>query len=211
MIGALIMVHGDNSGLVLPPRIAPVQAMIVPIRQDAEGVMDTALAVKDALTEAGVCTALDDSDKSPGWKFAEQEMRGIPVRIELGPKDIEKGQAVVVRRDNGEKQILPIGELASALPALLETIQNDMFERARAHRDAHTYDAADYEEFKKTVEEKPGFVRAMWCGDRACEEKIKEDTTVTSRCMPFEQENIADTCVCCGKPAKKLVFWGKAY
>ncbi len=211
MIGALIMVHGDNSGLVLPPRIAPVQAMIVPIRQDAEGVMDTALAVKDALTEAGVCTALDDSDKSPGWKFAEQEMRGIPVRIELGPKDIEKGQAVVVRRDNGEKQILPIGELASALPALLETIQNDMFERARAHRDAHTYDAADYEEFKKTVEEKPGFVRAMWCGDRACEEKIKEDTTATSRCIPFEQVEIAKTCVCCGRPATKMLYWGKAY
>ena len=211
VIGALIMVHGDNSGLVLPPHIAPTQVMVIPIRQDAEGVLDKALSVKAALESAGVRTDLDDSEKSPGWKFSEQEMRGIPIRVELGPKDIEKNQAVLVRRDTREKTIVSINELPSVVPQLLETIQKDMFLRAKTHRDSHTYDAHNYEEFKEIVNNKPGFVRAMWCGDPACEEKIKADTTATSRCIPFEQEQIADTCVCCGRPAKKMVFWGKAY
>ena len=211
VIGALIMVHGDNSGLVLPPAIAPTQVMVIPIRQDAEGVMDKAVEVREALRAAGVRTDLDDSAKSPGWKFSEQEMRGIPMRIELGPKDIEKGQAVLVRRDTREKTIVAIEELPTAVPALLAAIQKDMFERAKAHRDAHTYDAANYEDFKKTVAEKPGFVRAMWCGDVACEEQIKADTTATSRCIPFKQIQISDKCVCCGKPAKHMVYWGKAY
>ena len=211
VIGALIMVHGDNSGLVLPPHIAPTQVMVIPIRQDAEGVLDKALSVKAALESAGVRTDLDDSEKSPGWKFSEQEMRGIPIRVELGPKDIEKNQAVMVRRDTREKTIVSINELPSVVPQLLETIQKDMFLRAKTHRDSHTYDAHNYEEFKEIVNNKPGFVRAMWCGDPACEEKIKADTTATSRCIPFEQEQIADTCVCCGRPAKKMVFWGKAY
>ena len=211
VIGALIMVHGDNSGLVLPPHIAPTQVMVIPIRQDAEGVLDKALSVKAALESAGVRTDLDDSEKSPGWKFSEQEMRGIPIRVELGPKDIEKNQAVLVRRDTREKTIVSINELPSVVPQLLETIQKDMFLRAKTHRDSHTYDAHNYEECKEIVNNKPGFVRAMWCGDPACEEKIKADTTATSRCIPFEQEQIADTCVCCGRPAKKMVFWGKAY
>ncbi|MEE1114578.1 MAG: proline--tRNA ligase [Eubacterium sp.] len=211
VIGALIMVHGDNSGLVLPPAIAPTQVMVIPIRQDAEGVMDKAVEVREALRAAGVRTDLDDSAKSPGWKFSEQEMRGIPMRIELGPKDIEKGQAVLVRRDTREKTIVAIEELPTAVPALLAAIQKDMFERAKAHRDAHTYDADNYEDFKKTVAEKPGFVRAMWCGDVACEEQIKADTTATSRCIPFKQIQISDKCVCCGKPAKHMVYWGKAY
>ena len=211
VIGALIMVHGDNSGLVLPPHIAPTQVMVIPIRQDAESVLDKALSVKAALESAGVRTDLDDSEKSPGWKFSEQEMRGIPIRVELGPKDIEKNQAVLVRRDTREKTIVSINELPSVVPQLLETIQKDMFLRAKTHRDSHTYDAHNYEEFKEIVNNKPGFVRAMWCGDPACEEKIKADTTATSRCIPFEQEQIADTCVCCGRPAKKMVFWGKAY
>lgn len=211
VIGALIMVHGDSSGLVLPPRIAPTQAMIIPIRQDAEGVMDAAQAVRAALAEAGVRTGLDDSEKSPGWKFSEQEMRGIPVRIEMGPKDIAAGQAVLVRRDTREKTIVKTEELPAAVPALLEQIQKEMFERARAHRDEHTCDAVSYEEFCEAVEKKPGFIRAMWCGDQACEEKIKADTTATSRCMPFEQIRLSETCVCCGKPAKHMVYWGKAY
>ncbi len=211
VIGALIMVHGDNSGLVLPPHIAPTQVMVIPIRQDAESVLDKALSVKAALESAGVRTDLDDSEKSPGWKFSEQEMRGIPIRVELGPKDIEKNQAVLVRRDTREKTIVSINELPSVVPQLLETIQKDMFLRAKTHRDSHTYDAHNYEEFKEIVNNKPGFVRAMWCGDPACEEKIKADTTATSRCIPFEQEQIEDTCVCCGRPAKKMVFWGKAY
>ncbi|MDY2936826.1 MAG: proline--tRNA ligase [Fusicatenibacter sp.] len=211
MIGAIIMVHGDNSGLVLPPRIAPTQVMVIPIRQDAEGVLEKAHEVLDALKANGIRARLDDSDKSPGWKFSEQEMRGIPVRVELGPKDIEKGQAVLVRRDTREKTVVSIEELPVRMAELLETIQNDMFSRALAHREAHTTDVTTYEEFKKVIDEKPGFIRAMWCGDQACEDKIKEDTAATSRCMPFEQKHISDTCVCCGKKAKKMVYWGRAY
>ena len=211
LIGAIIMVHGDDSGLVLPPRIAPVQVMVIPIRQDAEGVLDKANEVKDRLAKVA-SVRLDDSDKSPGWKFSEQEMRGIPIRVELGPKDIANNQCVLVRRDTREKTVVSLDEIETAVPALLEQIQKDMFERAKAHRDAHIHDAHDYDEFKKVIEEKPGFIRGMWCGDQACEDKIKEETTATSRCIPFhDQERIAETCVCCGKPAKKLVYWGKAY
>lgn len=211
LIGAIIMVHGDNSGLVLPPRIAPTQVMVIPIAQHKEGVLDKAYELKSALLDAGFKVKVDDSDKSPGWKFSEQEMKGIPVRIEIGPKDIEANQAVIVRRDTREKIVVAIPELAAKVGEVLTTMQSDMLERARKHRDSHTYDATTYEEFVKTINEKPGFVRAMWCGDQACEDKIKEDTTATSRCMPFKQDHIADTCVCCGKPAKALVYWGKAY
>ena len=211
MIGAIIMVHGDDSGLVLPPRIAPVQAMIIPIQQQKDGVLDRASELLTQVQAAGVIAKLDDSEKTPGWKFSEQEMRGIPVRIELGPKDIEAGQCVVVRRDTREKMVIALSEVAEKLPEILETIQKDMFERAKAHRDSHITDVTTYPGFKDAVENKPGFIRAMWCGDQACEDKIKEDTTATSRCIPFEQESLSDVCVCCGKPAKKLVYWGKAY
>ena len=211
MIGAIIMVHGDNSGLVLPPRIAPTQVMVIPIAQHKEGVLDKAYELKAALLEAGFKVKVDDSDKSPGWKFSEQEMKGIPVRIEIGPKDIEANQAVIVRRDTREKIVAAIPELSEKVREVLDTMQKDMLERARKHRDSHTYDATTYEEFVQTINEKPGFVRAMWCGDQACEDKIKEETTATSRCMPFQQERIAETCVCCGKRAKTLVYWGKAY
>ena len=180
MIGAIIMVHGDNSGLVLPPRIAPVQVTVIPIQQKKEGVLEAAGKVYDSLKAQGIRSRLDDADKSPGWKFSEQEMRGIPLRVELGPKDIEQNQAVLVRRDTREKIVVSLDQVASKAQELLETIQHDMLERARAHRDAHTY-------------------------------KIKEETQATSRCMPFEQEHLADTCVCCGKPAVKMVYWGKAY
>ena len=211
LIGAIIMVHGDNNGLVLPPRIAPTQVMIVPIAQHKEGVLEKAAELENALKAAGLRVKTDDSDKSPGWKFAEAEMRGIPLRVEIGPKDIEAGQAIIVRRDNREKVVVSLDELAEKVAAELEQMQKDMLERARAHRDAHTYEARTYEEFKDTVANKPGFIKAMWCGDEECEKKIKEDTTATSRCMPFEQEEISDVCVCCGKKAKKLVYWGKAY
>lgn len=211
MIGAIIMVHGDNSGLVLPPRIAPVQVMVIPIAQHKEGVLDKAFAIRDELLKSGFKVKVDDSDKSPGWKFSEQEMKGIPVRIEIGPKDIEANQAVIVRRDTREKIVASLEDLSAKLSEVLETMQKEMLERARAHREAHTYDAHNYEEFVEIVNEKPGFVRGMWCGDQACEDKIKEDTMATSRCMPFHQEKISDVCVCCGKPAKSLVYWGKAY
>ena len=185
--------------------------MVIPIQQRKEGVLDTAQEVQARLGK--VCRAkLDDSDKSPGWKFSEQEMRGIPLRVELGPKDIENNQCVLVRRDTREKVVVSLDEVETKVPELLETIQKDMFERAKAHRDAHITDAHNYEEFCDAVENKPGFIRGMWCGDRACEDKIKEETAATSRCMPFnDQEHISDVCVCCGKPAKKLVYWGKAY
>ncbi|MBB5264358.1 prolyl-tRNA synthetase [Catenibacillus scindens] len=209
LIGAIIMVHGDNSGLVLPPRIAPVQVMIVPVAQHKEGVLDKAYELRDRLSNFKV--KVDDSDKSPGWKFAEAEMRGIPVRIEIGPKDIEANQAVIVRRDNREKQVVSLDTLEESVANTLDTMQREMLERARAHRDSHTYTATNYEEFKAIIANKPGFVKAMWCGDQACEDKIKEETTATSRCMPFAQEHISDVCVCCGKPAKAMVYWGKAY
>ncbi|MEQ2562742.1 proline--tRNA ligase [Ventrimonas sp. CLA-AP-H27] len=209
MIGAIIMVHGDNNGLVLPPRIAPTQVVIVPIQQQKEGVLDKAFELRDVLSNFRV--KVDDSDKSPGWKFSESEMRGIPVRVEIGPRDIENNEAVLVRRDTHEKITVSLDEIEAKAGELLDTIQNDMLERARAHRDSHTYVATTYDEFVKTINEKPGFVKAMWCGDQACEDKIKEDTAATSRCMPFAQEHLSDKCVCCGKPAKKMVYWGRAY
>lgn len=211
LIGALIMVHGDDSGLVLPPRVAPVQVDIIPVMQKKAGVLEKAAEVKEKLINAGLRVKVDDSDKNPGWKFSEQEMRGIPVRIEMGPRDIEANQAVIVRRDTREKTVVSIDELDVKVKEILDTMQVEMLERARKHRDAHTYVATDYEEFKQTVANKPGFVKAMWCGNEECEDKIKEDTTATSRCMPFNQEKLSDVCVCCGKPATKMVYWGKAY
>lgn len=212
LIGAIIMAHGDDSGLKLPPRVAPVQVMIVPIRQQQEGVLEKAAEIQSSLAGQGIRVKVDDSDKSPGWKFSEQEMRGIPIRIEIGPKDIEAGKCILVRRDTGEKTECSLSELAVRTGELLEEIQKHMYETARAHIQTHTFEAHTYEEFKKTSEEKPGFIRAMWCGDQACEDKIKEELSVTSRCMPFEgNEPIDSKCVCCGKPAKHLVLWGKAY
>ena len=211
VIGAIIMVHGDDSGLVLPPMIAPTQVMVIPIAQHKDGVLEKANEIIEGLRAAGIRADIDETDKTPGWKFSEQEIKGIPLRIEIGPKDIEAGHAIVVRRDTREKITVEISKLAEEIPGIMEKMQQDMYDKAEAHLKAHTYEATTYDEFKDTIENKPGFVKAMWCGDEACELKIKEDTTATSRCMPFEQEHIADTCVCCGKPAKKLVYWGKAY
>lgn len=211
LIGAIIMVHGDDSGLVLPPRIAPTQVMVIPIQQQKEGVLEKAETLREALAKQ-FSVKIDCSDKSPGWKFAEQEIQGIPVRIELGPKDIEAGQCVVVRRDTREKIIVPLDEITERLGGILETMQEDMLLKAKSHLDSHIHDAHDYDEFKRVAEEKTGFIRGMWCENVECELKIKEETGVTSRCMPFhDQEHISDVCVCCGKPAHKLIYWGKAY
>ncbi len=209
IIGAIIMVHGDNSGLVLPPKVAQTQIMIIPIQQKKEGVLEKAAELKERLGAFRV--KVDDSDKSPGWKFSEQEMRGIPIRVEIGPKDIEANQCVIVRRDTREKMVVSLDELEMQAQKILETIQADMLKRAQDHLADHTYSAATTADFEKILAEKPGFVKAMWCGDVACEENIKEKYGATSRCMPFEQEPLSDTCVCCGKPAKTLVYWGKAY
>ena len=210
LIGALIMVHGDNSGLVLPPRIAPKQIMIVPIAMHKEGVKEKAnelcLKLKNSFR-----ADIDLSDKTPGWKFAEYEMKGVPVRLEIGPKDIENNSCVLVRRDTGEKIAASLDNIENTVEALLEDIQTSLYNKALEHRNAHTYTATDYESFKEIVETKPGFIKSMWCGDEECENKIKEDTGATARCMPFEQEELAETCVCCGKKAKKMVYWGRAY
>lgn len=209
IIGAIIMVHGDNNGLVLPPKIAPTQVIIIPIQQQKEGILDAAYALRDRLS--GFRVKVDDTDKSPGWKFSECEMRGIPLRVEIGPKDLAANQAVLVRRDTHEKTTVSLDNLEEEVSRMLDTIQSDMLERARKHRDTHTSQAVTWDEFVETVDKKPGFVKAMWCGDLACEEKIKEVTGATSRCMPFAQEHLSDTCVCCGRPAKKMVYWGRAY
>ena len=209
IIGALIMVHGDNSGLVLPPKIAPTQVMIIPIQQRKAGVLEKAREIKEMLADFRV--KVDETDKSPGFKFAEQEMRGIPLRVEIGPRDIAEGKCGVVRRDTREKITCDIAALPEKVAELLPMIQKDMYERAKKHLEEHTFDAPDKATFEKLFEETPGFVKAMWCGSRECEEKIKEDYSVTSRCIPYKQEKLSDVCVCCGKPATKMVYWGRAY
>ena len=209
IIGALIMVHGDNSGLVLPPKIAPTQVMIIPIQQRKAGVLEKAAQIKEMLKDFRV--KVDETDKSPGFKFAEQEMRGIPLRIEIGPRDIAEGKCVVVRRDTREKISCDIEALPEKIAELLPMIQKDMYERAKKHLEEHTFEAPDKETFESLFEETKGFVKAMWCGSRECEEKIKEDYSVTSRCIPYKQEKLSDVCVCCGKPATKMVYWGRAY
>ncbi|ERI89660.1 proline--tRNA ligase [Clostridiales bacterium oral taxon 876 str. F0540] len=210
LIGAMIMVHGDDNGLVVPPRIAPTQLVIIPVAQHKAGVLDKASELKDRLSKI-VRVKMDDSDKTPGWKFSEYEMKGVPLRLEIGPKDIENNQAVLVRRDNREKIVVSLDELENKVNEVLEDIQNSLLEKAKTAQIEKTSTAINLDEFKNLLDMKPGFVKAMWCGDRACEDKIKEEAAATSRCMPFEQEHISDTCVCCGKPAKKLVYWGRAY
>ena len=211
VIGAMIMVHGDNRGLVIPPRIAPTEVIIIPVQQRKAGVLEKAYELRDRLVESGMRVKVDDTDKSPGYKFAECEMRGVPLRVEIGPRDIEAGKCVLVRRDTLEKEECALENLSARVEELLAAIQGDMYTKAKKHMEAHTYVVHDAEEFRKTFEEKTGFVKAMWCGDRACEDKIKELYGVTSRCIPYEQEKVADTCVCCGRPATKMVIWGKAY
>ena len=211
MIGAIIMVHSDDDGLVLPPRISPVQVVIIPVAQHKEGVLDKAYELKAELTKR-FRTKLDDSDHAPGWKFAEYEMKGVPVRVEIGPKDIEKGQCVVVRRDTREKYFVPLEGLSDYIAELLDTIHNDMYERARKNTEEKTFTATNFDEFVDTAKNHPGFIKAMWCGDSACEDKLKDATGgVKSRCIPFVEEHISDVCVCCGKPAKHQVYWGKQY
>jgi prolyl-tRNA synthetase len=210
LIGAIIMVHGDDSGLKLPPKIAPTQVMIVPIALHKEGVTEKALELKDRISKVAR-VGIDISDKMPGWKFNEYEMKGIPVRLEIGPKDIEKNQVVLVRRDTGKKTFVSIDEIETKVVELLDDIQSSMLNSAREHRDENTYTAATLDEFINIAQNKPGFIKAMWCGDTACEEKLKEVAGVSSRCIPFKQEQISDKCICCGRDAKHMVYWGKAY
>lgn len=210
IIGAIIMTHGDDNGLVLPPAVAPTQVIIVPIAMHKEGVLEKAEELRERLSK--VCRVkADTSDNSAGWKFAEYEMKGVPLRLEIGPKDIEKNQCVIVRRDNREKIFVSLDELETRIPELLQAVRDGLYEKALKRREEMTYTAKNLDEMKDIAENKPGFIRAMWCGDLACEEKLKEVAGVTSRCMPFEQDKFSDVCVCCGKPADKMLYWGKAY
>ena len=211
LIGAIIMTHGDDSGLVLPPAVAPIQVVIVPAAQHKPGVLEKCNEVKDLLSKQ-FRVKLDDSDNSAGWKFSEYEMKGVPVRVELGPRDIEAGQCVVVTRHNREKTFVKLDEIEKVIAEKLKEVHDGIYNRALENREKRTYACKTIDEINAALTEKgDGFVKAMWCGDEACEDKVKELTGVGSRCIPFEQENISDTCVCCGKPAKKMVYWGKAY
>lgn len=212
MIGAIIMVHGDDSGLKLPPAIAPIQVVIVPVAQHKPGVLEKANALFEELKKAGIRVKLDDSEQSPGWKFAQYEMKGVPLRLEIGPKDIEKEQCVLVRRTDREKIFTPLETLLEAVNEQLQKVHDQMYEQALANLNAKTFVAHNHEEFLEIAKNKPGFIKAMWCGDAACEEKLKDETGgVKSRCIPFEEEHVADTCVCCGKPATHMVYWGRQY
>lgn len=212
LIGAVIMTHGDDNGLVLPPAVAPIQAVIIPIAQHKEGVLDKANELKERLVKMECRVKLDDSENSPGWKFAEYEMKGVPVRVEIGPKDIEAGQCVIATRHNGEKTIVPLEKLEETVARKLIEVRDGLYKKALENRERRTYACKTMDEIVKVLEEKgDGFVKAMWCGDEACEDMVKEKTGVGSRCIPFDQEKISDVCVCCGKPAKAMVYWGKAY
>ena len=211
LIGAVIMTHGDDNGLVLPPAVAPIQVVILPIAQHKPGVLDKAAELRERLAKI-VRVKVDDSENSAGWKFAEYEMKGVPVRLEIGPKDIENNQCVLVTRHNREKHTVSLDELETAVPALLREVHDGLYQKALENRERHTYACRDMDEIIRVLAEQgDGFVKAMWCGDEACEDAAKEKTGVGSRCIPFEQEHLADTCVCCGKPAKHMVIWGKAY
>ena len=211
MIGAVIMAHGDNNGLVLPPRIAPVQVIVVPVAQHKEGVTEKATELYDALKAAGIRAKIDLSDNSLGWKCAQYEMKGVPLRIEIGPRDIENGVCMAVRRDNGEKTSVALSELTSKVPELLDAVQRGLFDKAKKNLDEHIFEAHSLEEAKQLQEEKGGFIKTMWCGELDCELKMKEQAGMSSRCIPFKQEDLGDTCPICGKKAKHMIYWGVAY
>ena len=211
-IGGLIMVHGDDDGLVLPPRVAPTEVRIIPIAQHKEGVLDRAYELMAELKKAGYRVNIDASDKQPGWKFAEQEILGIPTRIEIGPKDIENNQVVVCRRDNREKTIVSLDNIAVELRNILETMQKDMYDRAKAFLEDHIDTAVTMDEMVEKFKANRGFVKACWCGDPECEGEVKYATGgAATRCMIEDEEMISDTCIFCGKPAKHMAYWGKSY
>ena len=211
IIGGIIMTHGDDSGLVLPPSVAPIQAVVIPVQQHKEGVLQAAEKIADTLRAAGVRVKLDDSEQSPGWKFSEYEMKGVPLRIEIGPRDIAENKCVVVRRDNREKLFVNIDDLARVVSEQMDALTKALYEKALKNRENRTFTATTLDELIEIAGKENGYIKAMWCGDLECELKLKEEADVTSRCMPFDQVPCSDKCVCCGRAAKKLVFWGKAY
>ena len=211
LIGGIIMTHGDNNGLVLPPKVAPVQVVVLPIAQHKEGVLEGASAIRDRLVAAGYRVKMDDSDNSMGWKCAEYEMKGVPLRVECGPRDLENGQCVLVRRNDGEKTVVKLEELETAVARQLQLVHDGMYERAKKNLDEHIYEAHSLEEAKELQEKNGGFVKTMWCGSLECEMKMKEVAGMSSRCIPFAQEKLDTVCACCGKPADKMIYWGIAY
>ena len=211
LIGGIIMTHGDNNGLVLPPKVAPVQVVVLPIAQHKEGVLEGASAIRDRLVAAGYRVKMDDSDNSMGWKCAEYEMKGVPLRVECGPRDLENGQCVLVRRNDGEKTVVKLEELETAVAQQLQLVHDGMYERAKKNLDEHIYEAHSLEEAKELQEKNGGFVKTMWCGSLECEMKMKEVAGMSSRCIPFAQEKLDTVCACCGKPADKMIYWGVAY
>ncbi len=211
LIGAIIMTHGDDNGLALPPAVAPIQAVIIPIAQHKPGVLEKAEELRAELAKQ-FRVKVDSSDNSPGWKFAEYEMKGVPVRIEIGPRDIEANQCVIVTRHNREKSVVSLDNLTETVAQKLKEVRDGLWEKALANRERRTYDCKSMDEITEVLEKNgDGFVRAMWCGDEACEDEVKEKTGVGTRCIPFDQEQISDKCICCGKPAKHMVYWAKAY
>ena len=211
MIGGIIMTHGDDNGLVLPPAVAPIQVVIIPVAMFKEGVIEANTALYDRLKDK-FRVKIDTTDNSPGWKFAEYEMKGVPLRIEMGPRDIEAGQCVVVTRHNMEKTIVSIDNIEEVVAEKLKEVRDGMYQKALENRERRTYSCTSIEEIKESLAKNgEGFIRAMWCGDEECEDKVKELTGVGSRCIPFDEEHISDTCVCCGKPAKHMLYWGVAY
>ena len=210
-IGGLIMTHGDNRGLVLPPRVAPTQIVVIPVAQHKSGVLDAADALRERLKNAGFRVKMDDSDNSPGWKFAEYEMKGFPLRVELGPKDIDKAQCVLVRRDTGDKTFAPLDGIEETVKSLLDDIQSNLFAKAKKNLDEHTFDISTPEEAKAIIEGEGGFLRSKWCGSRECEEAMKERAGVSSRCIPFKQRGGEGVCPVCGKQCETDIYWGVAY
>lgn len=210
LVGAIIMTHGDDEGLVLPPDVAPYQVVVVPVAAHKPGVAEKA-AELTARIGRFARVKLDDSDNSPGWKFSQWEMKGVPLRLEVGPRDLEKNQCVLVRRDTREKAFVSLDELETVIPQMLADLAASIYQKALDNREARTCAATDFEEIKKLAAEKSGYIKAMWCGDLACEEKMKEEAGLSSRCIPFVQEHLSDVCPCCGRPAKQMVYWGKAY
>ncbi len=212
LIGAIIMSHGDDNGLVLPPAVAPIQVVIIPVAMHKDGVLEKARELEQQLKEAGVRVKVDDSDNSAGWKFSEYEMKGVPLRLEIGPKDIEKGQCVLVTRHTREKTFAPLEQLECIVEQKLQEVHDGLYQKALENMQSRTTACTTMEDILSALETKgDGFIKAMWCGDEACEDMVKEKTGVGSRCIPFEQEHLSDVCVCCGKPAKAMVYWAKAY
>lgn len=211
MIGAIIMCHGDDNGFILPPAVAPIQVAIIPVAQHKEGVLEAASALRDRIAEK-FRVKLDDSDNSAGWKYSQYEMKGVPLRLELGPRDIEAGTCVLVSRVSREKTVVSLDNIEEAVADALRNVHDELYRRAADNLAARTSVAHNYEEFLDIAANKSGFIKAMWCGDSECEDKIKNDTGgVKSRCIPFDEEHISDVCVCCGKPAKHMVVWGRQY